>query len=165
MITNRTSFLFFILIALMMTSCRPDDDPAASCTDGGIFRLAATAQVIRNSIVDDEADDGLFWVCSGGELTLSGTGNIVLVDNGGKLTINGDENEAFNLDGGVMILNGDENEVWLNGDSKTTVYGTENLLYYYRIGQLIEYGKHTYVEDLCGNVEVDFSLAPEEGCQ
>ncbi len=144
-------------------SCLPDDDPAPSCTDAGEYELPATTQIV---IMDtDNADGNNRWlVCSGAHLIVSGSLNVVVVKEGGQLTINGDDNTIYNLGGGDLTLNSNKNTVWLNGDSKTTNYGDKNFLYYYKTGQLYEYGSGTIVEDLCGNVEMIFDLVPAGGC-
>jgi len=71
---------------------------------------------------------------------------------------------AYVLGEAEIISNGDDQMLWLNGDSKATIYGTGNYLNYYRTGMLLDYGTGTVVDDLCGNVELDFSKAPVGGC-
>lgn len=152
-------------LCLLISSCNLDDEPKASCIDPDIFELPSFATVISQDTVMSAEDSGTYWVCNGGNLTLSGTDNLILVDSGGVVIIEGVKNEAFNLGGGTLRLPGGENEVWLNGESKTFVTGFENQLYYYRIGELNERGEGTYIDELCANVEVDYRLAPPEGCQ
>lgn len=161
---NRHISLLLVIALLSLTACL-DHNPDPSCIKPDVFKVPSFATVIANQAVTSEEDSGTYWVCNGGQLTLTGTDNLILVDSGGILIIDGIQNEAFNLDGGKITLNGGDNEVWLNGASKTYVYGFENQLYYYRVAQVFEYGDGTYVDDICGNVEVDFSNAPTEGCR
>ncbi len=162
--TKLTAFTGLVFCLLLMTACAADDEPAASCTEAGIYEIPASSIVVTTAIEND-TDNGTYWVCNGGSLTLSGSFNRVLVDAGGLLTINGNENIAYVLGNAEIVINGDDQTVWLNGESKTTVYGANNFLYYYKTGVLLEYGSITKVEDLCGNVELDYSTAPEQGCQ
>ena len=163
--TYKPATTLILLLFVLLSSCEPDNDPASDCSDAGVFVLSASAQVIKGAPVENSENGNRYWVCAGGELTLAGSANTILVEEGGKLTLNGHENTAYNLGAGELIINGDKNTGWLNGESKTTVNGTKNFLHFYKIGILLEYGTQTSIEDLCGNVEVDYTKAPEGGCR
>ncbi len=158
------NYFFLLLTVGLISSCADDEKIKSSCIDPDVYKLPEFSTVVVNEEITNEEDSGTYWVCNGGKLTLSGTDNLILVDSGGVVIIDGKQNEAFNLGGGSLTLNGGDNEVWLNGESKTYVYGFENQLYYYRVGQLFEYGDGTYIEEICANVEVDYSKAPADGC-
>ncbi|MFT4665143.1 MAG: hypothetical protein ACI8YQ_003490 [Polaribacter sp.] len=156
---------FFLLLVIGMISSCTDDDPKSSCINPDVYQIPEFSTVVSSSEeLSNDIDSLTYWVCNGGKLTLTGTGNLILVDSGGVVIIEGKQNEAFNLGGGSLTLNGGDNEVWLNGESKTYVYGFENQLYYYRVGQLFEYGDETYIEEICSNVTIDYSKAPVDGC-
>ncbi len=151
------------LTVLFFTACVADDDPAPSCSEAGIYEVPANSVVVNTS-VESDANNGVFWVCDGGVLSLSGSFNTVLVSKGGFLELNGNDNMAYVLGEAEVVSNGNDQMLWLNGDSKATINGDENYLNYYRTGMLLEYGERTVVDDLCGNVELDFSKAPNDGC-
>ena len=153
-----------LLSLLLIIGCAADDDPAPSCEEAIIYEIPPNSRVVTTPLESDTSN-ATFWVCAGGELSLTGNFNRVLISDQGKLTLHGDENTAYVLGGGELVIEGNEQTAWLNGESRTTVRGEDNLLYYYRIAVLLEYGTRTRVEDLCGNVEVDFEKAPEDGCE
>lgn len=156
--------LWVSLSLLFFTACVADDEPEPSCSEAGIFEVPAISMIVDSLLISD-ANNGTFWVCDGGVLSLSGSFNTVLVSKGGFLELNGNDNMAYVLGEAEVVSNGDDQMLWLNGDSKATINGDGNYLNYYRTGMLLEYGERTVVDDLCGNVELDFSKAPGGGCQ
>ncbi len=161
--TKFNQLLLLSLSLLFFSACVADDDPRPSCSEAGIYEVPANSIVI-DSVVASDASNLTYWVCEGGVLSLSGSFNTVLVSKGGLLELNGNDNMAYVLGEGEVVSNGNDQMLWLNGDSKATIYGNENYLNYYRTGLLLEYGQLTVVDDLCGNVELDFSKAPDVGC-
>jgi len=161
--TKLNQLIFLSLTALLFTACVADDEPAPSCSEAGIFEVPPNSIVV-NEVLDSDVSNTTFWVCDGGALSLSGSFNTVLVSKGGYLELNGNDNMAYVLGEAEVVSNGNDQMLWLNGDSKATIRGNDNYLNYYRTGMLLEYGQRTVVDDLCGNVELDFSKAPEGGC-
>lgn len=155
--------LFLVLTLGMISSCS-DDETFENCISPDVYKIPGFSKVIVSEEITSDQDSLTYWVCNGGTLNLMGNNNLILVDSGAVVIIDGVRNEAFNLGGGSLTLNGGDNEAWLNGESRTYVYGFENQLYYYRVAQLIERGEGTYLEELCANVEVDYSTGPADGC-
>ncbi|MFK7807457.1 MAG: hypothetical protein AB8F74_06585, partial [Saprospiraceae bacterium] len=98
---NRHILLSLVTSLLSLTACL-DHDPDPSCIKPDTFKVQSFATVISNESVTNEEDSGTYWVCNGGELTLTGTDNLVLVDSAGVVIIARHKNEAFNLDGGKI---------------------------------------------------------------
>lgn len=118
-----------------------DDDDGGACSGA----IPAGAEVVEG-IVTANTSGGVYWVCSGGNLTVN-SGNVEMyVESGGAVTGNGGEVEGYVLSGANVTINSGGGELYVEDGANFT--GNSSAL--------------TVVN--CATVDLDDSDAPDPGC-